>query len=140
MNLKYILKVFIIVFIILSLMIFINSIGLNLNEQPKPKKLLQVVTIEGLTNPPDTSIIINKSDAFCESHRGSSGTLDESCGKLTKNNCNSTSCCVFKSNNKCVAGDANGPTFNTDSNGKTKELDYYYFMNKCYGENCNKEV
>ena len=129
MNFKYILKIVIVVSLILSLIAFINSIGLNLNS----KKLL---TMEGLTNPPDTSIIINKSDAFCESHRGSSGTLDKSCGKLTKNNCNSTSCCVWTSNNKCVAGGAKGPTFNTDSNGKTKQLDYYYFQNKCYGSGC----
>ena len=129
MNFKYILKIVIVVSLILSLIAFINSNGLNLNA----KKLL---TIEGLSNPPDTSIIINKSDAFCESHRGSSGTLDKSCGKLTKNNCNSTSCCVWTSNSKCVAGGAGGPTFNTDSNGKTKELGYYYFQNKCHGTKC----
>ena len=129
MNFKYILKIVIVVSLILSLIAFINSIGLNLDS----KKLL---TMEGLANPPDTSIIINKSDAFCEIHRGSSGTLDKSCGKLTKNNCNSTSCCVWTSNNKCVAGGANGPTFNTDSNGKTKQLDYYYFQNKCHGVKC----
>lgn len=132
MNFKYILKIVIVVSLILSLIVFINLIDLNLNA----KKLLQVVTMEGLTNPPDTSIIINKSDAFCEIHRGSSGTLDKSCGKLTKNNCNSTSCCVWTSNNKCVAGGAGGPTFNTDSNGKTKELGYYYFQNKCHGAKC----
>jgi hypothetical protein len=129
MNFKCILKIVIVVSLILSSIIFINSIGLNLNA----KKLL---TVEGLTNPPDTSIIINKSDAFCESHRGSSGTLDKSCGKLTKNNCNSTSCCVWTSNNMCLAGGAKGPTFNTDSNGKTKQLDYYYFQNKCHGAKC----
>jgi hypothetical protein len=136
MNFKYILKVFIIVFLILSLIVFINTIGLNLNEPQKPKKLLQVITVEGLSNPPDTSIIMNKNDAFCESHRGSSGTLEKSCGKLTQNNCNSTSCCVWTSDNKCVAGGVKGPTFNTDPNGKTKELDYYYFQNKCYGTKC----
>ena len=130
MNFKYILKIVIVVSLILSLIAFINSIGLNLNS----KKLL---TMEGLTNPPDTSIIINKSDAFCEIHRGSSGTLDKSCGKLTKNNCNSTSCCVWTSDNNCLAGGDRGPTFNTDSNGKTKTLDYYYFQNKCYGSKCS---
>jgi hypothetical protein len=129
MNFKYILKIVIVVSLILSLIVFINSIGLNLNA----KKLL---TMEGLTNPPDTSIIINKSDAFCEIHRGSSGALDKSCEKLTKNNCNSTSCCVWTSDSKCVAGGAGGPTFNSDSNGKTKELDYYYFQNKCHGTKC----
>ncbi len=129
MDFKYILKIVIVVSLILSLIVFINSIGLNLNS----KKLL---TMEGLTNSPDTSIIINKSDAFCEIHRGSSGTLDKSCGKLTKNNCNSTSCCVWTSDSKCVAGGAGGPTFNSDSNGKTKQLDYYYFQNKCHGTKC----
>ena len=129
MDFKYILKIIIVVSLILSLIVFINSIGLNLNT----KKLL---TMEGLTNPPDTSIIINKSDAFCEIHRGSSGALDKSCGKLTKNNCNSTSCCVWTSDRKCVAGGAGGPTFNSDSNGKTKQLDYYYFQNKCHGTKC----
>jgi hypothetical protein len=137
MELKYILKVFVIAFLILALIVFINSIGLNLNEQTSPKKLLQVVTIEGLTNSPDTSIIINKSDAFCESNRGSGGALEESCGKLTRNNCNSTSCCVWTSDNKCASGNANGLTFNTEPNGKTKELEFYYFQNKCYGNKCS---
>jgi hypothetical protein len=136
MDLKYVLKIFIVAFLILSLIAFINSIGLNLNESTSPKKLLQVVTMEGLKNHPDTSIIINKSDAFCENHRGSGGSLEESCGKLTKNNCNSTSCCVWTSDNKCASGGAGGPTFNTHSNGKTKDLDYYYFQNKCYGPKC----
>jgi hypothetical protein len=136
MELKYILKVFIIAFLILALIVFINSIGLNLNEPTSPKKLLQVVTIEGLSNPPDTSIIINKSDSFCENYRGSGGSLEESCGKLTRNNCNSTSCCVWTSDNKCASGNVKGPTFNTEPNGKTKELDYYYFQNKCYGSKC----
>lgn len=132
MDLKYILKIFIFVFLILSLIVFINTIGLNLNEQP-PKKLLSVYTMEGFD---DSSIIMNKSDAFCESQRESSGTLDKSCGALTKTNCNTTSCCVWTSDNKCVAGGANGPTFNSDAKGKTKKLDYYYFQNKCYGPKC----
>jgi hypothetical protein len=129
MDQKYILKIFIIVFLILSFFVFINLVV--------SKSLLQVVTLEGLTtSSTNTNIIIDKSDAFCENHRGSSGTLDESCGKLTQGNCNSTSCCVWTSANKCKAGNANGPTFNTDSNGKTKDLDYYYFKNKCYGLKC----
>ena len=130
MDQKYILKIFIMVFLIFALIVFINSIV--------TKNLLQVVTLEGLTNSDvDTNIIMNKSDAFCENHLGSSGTLDESCGKLTQDNCNTTSCCVWTSTNKCMAGNETGPTFNTDSNGKTKDLDYYYFQNKCYGAKCD---
>jgi hypothetical protein len=137
MDLKYILKVFIIVFLILSLIAFINSIGLNLNEEPKPKKLLQVVTVEALELP-NTSIPMSKSQAFCDVHKGSSGSLDESCSRLTKGNCYDTSCCVWTSNQKCAAGGIDGPTFNSDANGKTKQLDYYYFQGKCYGTKCPK--
>ena len=137
MDYKYILKVFIFVFLFLSLIVFIKSIGLNLNAKEPSKKLLQVVTMEGLENI-DTNIILPsaKSDAFCETHRGSSGALDNSCSKLTQNNCNSTSCCVWTSDNKCLAGGVQGPTFNSHSNGKTKKIDYYYYQNKCYGDKC----
>jgi hypothetical protein len=81
-------------------------------------------------------LLMNINDAFCESHRGSSDILEKSCGSLTENNCKNTSCCVFTSNSTCVAGGKNGPTFNTDKNGKTNVLDYYYNLNKCYGNKC----
>jgi hypothetical protein len=106
--------------------------GINLNSLNK-----NVFFTEGLTNNPNTSIIINNTDAFCEHHRGSSNLLEKSCNSLTKNNCNSTSCCVWTSKNKCVAGNSKGPTFNTDANGKTKNLDFYYYQNKCYGSKCS---
>jgi hypothetical protein len=140
MDFKYILKVFIILFLILSLIVFINSIGLNLNDEYNPKKLLQVVTIEGLEGLelPNTDIPMNASQAFCEVHKGSGVKLDESCGKLTRGNCNDTSCCVWTSNQKCAAGGVDGPTFNTDTNGLTEQLDYYYFQGKCYGNGCPK--
>jgi hypothetical protein len=139
---RFVLKIFIVILFLFLLFAFINYLGINLYSN-KPLKLLRLATIEGLTtenltNPkPDTSIIQNKSDAFCEHHRGSSHILEQSCGKLTQDNCNSTSCCVWTSNNKCVAGKANGPTFNTDKNGKTNNLDYYYYQNKCYGSKCS---
>jgi hypothetical protein len=121
-------------------MIFINSIGMKLHDAPSNKKLLQVVTMEPFSETDDNDILgtiaMNKSDAFCENHVGSTGILEESCGKLTKNNCSSTSCCVLTSDNKCLAGNEQGPTFNTDKNGKTHALDYYYFQNKCYGAKC----
>jgi hypothetical protein len=140
MDLKYILKIFIIMFIILSLILFVKSVGFDQPAPDEPKKLLQVVTIEGLAQKTDSSIVIDANDAFCESHRGSSGSLDGSCGKLTKNNCNTTSCCVWTSDDKCVAGGAGGPTFNTGADGKTNSLDYYYFHNKCHGTKCPKVV
>lgn len=125
MDIKYILKIFIIVFFILSLIAFVNSIGLNFNEPDMPKRMLQVVTVEGLTS---------GSQAFCDSHKGYD--LEQSCNKLTKFNCGLTSCCIWTSDNKCKAGNKSGPLFNTDEKGKTLPLDYYYFQNQCYGGKC----
>jgi hypothetical protein len=131
-NMKYILSIFVVVIILLGFIVFIHLIGLNLNQSEPQKKLIEVVTLEGF----DTDIEMNKSDSFCKSHIGSSDLLNESCNKLTQKNCNSTSCCLWTSNNKCVAGSENGPTYNTDKNGKTINLDYYYYKNKCYGTKC----
>jgi hypothetical protein len=125
---KYILNVFIFALLIFALIVFISIIGINLNTEEPPKKLLQVVTIEGLAQ------IETGANAFCESHRGSSGALNNACGRLTNRNCNETSCCVF-TNNKCVAGSARGPTYNANSNGKTNTANFYY-QNKCYGATC----
>jgi hypothetical protein len=131
MDIKYILKIFIVVFLILSLIAFINSIGLNLNESDIPKKLLQVVTIEGLNTQLPAS---SSSAAFCDSNKGYA--LEKSCNKLTKYNCGLTSCCIWTNNNKCKAGNESGPTFNSNGKGKTLPLDYYYYQNKCYGAGC----
>jgi hypothetical protein len=122
---KYILNVFIFVLIIFAL---INSMGINLNVEEPPKKLLQVITMEGF----DGSTMPTGATAFCESYKGSSAQLNTDCGRLTQKNCNETSCCVF-ANNKCVAGSANGPTYNTDNNGNTNTSSYY-FQNQCF--NC----
>lgn len=132
---KYILKLVIMILLVLSIIIFIQSSGINFNAKEPPKKLLQVVTIEGLDNI-GSNVIIDKNNAFCEHHRGDSNALNNSCNKLTQNNCTSTSCCIWTSNNKCVAGDKNGAVFNSDIKGKTVPLDYYYYENKCYGKGC----
>jgi hypothetical protein len=122
---KFVLKVFFLLFILFSLFLlflFLLFIYKNKND------LLQ----EGF----ESDTILTTKAAFCESHRGSSNTLNEDCSKLTQRNCKSTSCCVFTSEDKCVAGGQGGPTFNSDEKGKTKHLDYYYFQDTCYGANC----
>jgi hypothetical protein len=135
-TLKFILNVFITVVLIFALISFISLIKVNLGTSDMPKKLIRVVTIEGLQTPPDTSIVMEKGAAFCEKYRGSSGLLNDECATLTDKNCKSSSCCVLVNGKKCAAGNADGPTFNTDKNGKTKNLDYYYYQNKCYGPKC----
>ena len=107
MNIKYILKIFVVVFLILSLIVFIKSIGLNFNDPDVPKKLMKVVTVEGLT--PSSS----SSEAFCKSHKGFD--LEKACNKLTKYNCGLASCCLYTSDNKCKAENNGELLFNTDS-------------------------
>jgi len=67
MDLKYLLKIFIIGFLILSLIIFINSIGLNFNQPEQSKELIKVVTVEGLET---NHLITNSSNAFCVNNNG----------------------------------------------------------------------
>jgi hypothetical protein len=129
MDLKYLLKIFIVFILIFSVIIFIKSIGLNFNELKKSKTLVGSAIMEGLEPK-----ILSGNKAFCESHKGFE--QETSCNKLTNYNCNLTSCCVWTSDNKCKAGTISGPTFNSDAKGKTKKLDYYYFQNKCYGNTC----
>jgi hypothetical protein len=99
MNFKYILKVLLIILMIFSLIILINSIGLNLNANIQPKKLLNLDAFEPL--------IMKGSDAFCKTHTGFD--LEKSCNKLTKYNCGETSCCTWTT--KCKASDKNGIIF-----------------------------
>ena len=137
-----ILNIFIGVIVIFALIIFIEVSNLNLNPDQSNKKVVQVVNIEALQNnmkdkkekvePPNTSINLNPVSDFCKS---SSASLKESCAKLTKKNCNSTSCCIVLNGEKCVAGNQDGPTFKTDS-GEDITVDYYYYQNKCYGNSC----
>lgn len=133
MDSKYLLKIFIIFFLILSLIVFINSVGLTLTQNEQPKELIKVITMEGMN-----SLTTNSSKAFCDTNKGFN--LETSCNALTKYNCGSTSCCIWTSDNKCKAGNQNGPLFGSDSKGKTIPLDYYYFQNNCYGEKCPKNL
>ena len=68
--------------------------------------------------------------------------LNKACNDLTRDNCLATSCCVYakiEDNESCYAGGEDGPTFKRDENGKTKDIDFYWYKNKCYGKNCEKK-
>jgi len=134
-----VLNIFIGVIVIFALIIFIDVSNINLNPGPINKKVVQVVNIETLKNNttdkkdlPNTSINLNPISDFCKS---SSASLKESCAKLTRKNCNSTTCCIMLNGEKCVAGNQDGPTFKTES-GEDINIDYYYYQNKCYGNSC----
>jgi len=75
--------------------------------------------------------------SFCKINTtSSSGGINNKCNQLTYKNCNKTDCCIFEKDNKCVAGNSNGPILNTDENGKTKQVTFFY-KNKCYGNKCS---
>ena len=131
----YVFYIFIVVLIIFTILILIDIFNINLNiEQSQNKKLIEVVTIEGLDNiNSELPISINPAIDFCKSNVDSND-MQEKCGKLTETNCNKTSCCVWLNNNKCVPGDKNGPTFKTDKSGNNIDVVNFYFNNKCYGK------
>jgi hypothetical protein len=91
--------------------------------------------------PPD-SLDAKLKAGFCKSHLGNPAELETACGKLSKHSCTATSCCVWakmNSTESCVSGNQNGPIFKHDANANApKTLDYYYFENKCHGNNCPK--
>lgn len=74
--------------------------------------------------------------AFCATSEATGQEQNKACNQLTKDNCSEASCCVWTSGDKCVAGSASGPLFNTNSEGKTIQLPYYMHLGKCYGEEC----
>jgi hypothetical protein len=88
--------------------------------------------IEGLANELSTDASVS----FCNTFGGDSSKLEGACGSLTYKNCKSSSCCVFINGNKCSAGGITGPTFKTNKDGNKITVDNYYYMNKCYGNNC----
>jgi hypothetical protein len=59
--------------------------------------------------------------------------LNKKCQELSPTNCKIPSCCVLLNGVSCVAGNVNGPTYNTAQGAQT---DYYYYKNKCYGAGC----
>jgi hypothetical protein len=115
--------------VMIGIMVFFSIINFDLLPI-KTSKIEKIVEIEAF----DTM-----GPGFCKSHEGNTSKLQDSCSELLKDNCVATSCCVYakiEGEEKCHAGDKNGPIFRRDNNGKTKDIDYYYFKNKCYGVGC----
>jgi len=73
-------------------------------------------------------------DSFCECSSSNAEQMQQQCSNLTEYNCKRVGCCVFTSDNKCVAGNEQGPSDSLLS------VDYYYYKNKCYGNNCPKNT
>ena len=119
--------------LLISLLLLIVSV-IYYNNAYNPKYSFK----ERLTNLNDANsneYKMDKYEDFCKLHDGKSNELEGACNKLTEDNCNKVSCCVYANGNKCVAGSQNGATYKTDANNETINVDYYYYKNKCFG-NC----
>lgn len=133
-------EIIIIIIAVLFLLVIINITGIDLNA-PKPEsKLLQQVTVETFSDSIDLDSNIKKmmtgsSENFCESYLGNSEELEKGCNQLTESNCAEVKRCVYSKigeNETCVAGDINGPTYKTDTDGKLITRDSYYYLGKMY--------
>jgi hypothetical protein len=70
---------------------------------------------------------------ICTTYAGDNITINEKCQELSATNCTLPSCCVLV-NGICMAGNKNGPIFNTH-NGMTIDYNYYKYKDKIYGKN-----
>ena len=68
-------------------------------------------------------------ESLCTLYSSQPMELNNKCNMLTKQNCNSTSCCGWLNGSSCVAGGANGPTFRT-TKGQAIEVKSYSYMGK----------
>ena len=133
--------------IIIGLIVFFAIIEFKLTPI-QDRQVEKVVNIEAFNNNANNANNdnntnntnnANDNNGFCKTHEGDRNKLQESCSEMTKDNCLATSCCVYAlmdGKEQCHSGDINGPTFKRDKNGKSKDIDYYYFRNKCFGTGC----
>jgi hypothetical protein len=78
----------------------------------------------------------SKMGGFCEYHKHSPIKIEQECGKLEKDSCASTSCCVLLGGSRCVGGNEKGPTMKANYSDITiLNRDHYFYKGKCYG-NC----
>ena len=132
-----------VVIVILGLIVFFSIIELDLTPVKNPH-IEKIVSIEAFENKMKSANDKNDkyNSSFCKSYTGNSSKLDKACNDLTRDNCLATSCCVYakiEDKESCYAGGEDGPTFKRDENGKTKDIDFYWYKNKCYGKICEKK-
>lgn len=124
----------VIVSIVFVLLLIISIREWNLNPPKPDSKLVQEVIVETFSQDLTKEISdlkLGSTDSFCQSHLGKSAELDTSCGQLTDEACQKTTCCVLtvdKNQNSCKAGDKNGPTFKKDKDGNLISMDAYYYQ------------
>ena len=126
-----IIAMLIVAIIMLGTIVIFPMIGFDLTPV-EDVHLEKVVSVEGFTPS-------SYAQAFCSKYGHDSTKLEPQCNKLNKDNCTATSCCVYAMMDgaeRCLAGDRNGPTFKYNEHGKSNNIDYFFFKNKCYGKAC----
>lgn len=131
--------------------VVMHIFNISFNTYPGPTELVPIATIETMTSlnstgidtvighvpgESETDVMMSPDKSFCKLYEGQSHNLEGACENLTRANCKKSSCCGWLNDSKCVAGNSSGPTFDSDSTGKTLPIDTYYYMNKCSGSGC----
>lgn len=95
------------------------------------------IIIENMDNNTENTPYVSD---FCKKLHGKSHEIEKRCEKEDPDICKHRSCCVLAvsgDTQKCLAGTKFGPTYHTDEHGKDINYEYYYYKNKCYGDNCS---
>lgn len=124
-----------------------SKTGINYNEPgyfryqpstfvPNYEDSVYLSRLTGLSTTKPIEDTASKKGGFCEYHKHSSIKIEQECGKLEKDSCASTSCCVLLGGSRCVGGNEKGPTMKANYGDITiLNKDHYFYQGKCYG-NC----
>jgi hypothetical protein len=100
--------------------------------------------INPLTNLPEFGLVQNTpylSGGFCQTFANDVYGLEQKCNSLSSDVCASTECCALLGGQMCVAGNAQGPTLQSNySNFLIQNRDMYYYQGNCYGNCPNNNV
>ena len=134
-------SILLVVVIMLGLMIFFSLHDIDMKPSVKTSGTNKIVGIEAFDNKAKgkEDKLEAPADHFCEDMKGKSHELETHCNSFTEQSCKYSSCCVYASidgSEKCMAGGEDGPTFGRNDDGTKKNIDYYYYKNKCYGDKC----
>jgi hypothetical protein len=140
-----ILQILIFTISLFVLIIIFQILNSNNNLTEDSKVLLGTATIETMTVGPNPNLAIDMTEfdsqvkpekSFCNFNGHDLNNLEKECNGLSKDNCSKVTCCGYLNDSKCVNGNKFGPTFRSDKEGNSINIDTYYYMNKCSGPNC----
>ncbi len=134
-------SVILVVVVMLGTIVFLSLKDIDMKPSSKHSGYNKIVDIEAFEEKKDGDVN-HPADHFCEDMKGKTHELETHCNSFTEQSCKYSSCCVYASiegTEKCMAGGSDGPTFGRNEDGKKKNIDFYYYKQKCYGDKCNKE-